>query len=40
LLACLPEWLAALLLVNFLFLAIVILPALIEVAPWEEWLPW
>jgi len=40
LLASLPDWLAALVLVSLLFLAIVILPALIEVAPWEEWLPW
>ena len=39
LLASLPEWLAALVLVGLLFVATVVLPALIEAAPWEEWLP-
>ena len=37
LLASLPEWLAALVLVGLLFVATVVLPALIEAAPWEEW---
>ena len=36
----LPDWLAALIAVGFLFVATTVLPALIEAAPWEEWLPW
>lgn len=35
---CLPGFVAAALVVGFLYLATILMPALIEVAPWEEWL--
>jgi len=35
---CLPRFIAAALVVGFLFVATVVIPALIEAAPWEEWL--
>lgn len=34
----LPGWAAAAVLVGILVLATVLVPALIESAPWEEWL--
>jgi len=37
-LASLPGIVAAALVVGFLYLATVLVPALIESAPWEEWL--
>ncbi len=36
---CLPGFVAAALVVGGLFVATVLVPALIEVAPWGEWLP-